>query len=218
MEKVVNGRTVEIEPNSRPYLLKRIIADGFDTVTLFLLFMVLTLLIMKTPLANAYNAHYERYMEIQNAAVETYQNDAEKITEVLNADEEYQYERFAATLQSYLLKVLAITVAELLLLVAVPLLNRYRATFGKLLTGIMPFSEKRQMRASWKQVVGRFLFVLILDSVFWYLLTGVFTFLLIPVIRLIEILLNRKHKTLCDWMSGIMIIEKISYDGIDELS
>ena len=32
MKADVNGTQIELEPNSRPYLLKRIVADGFDTV------------------------------------------------------------------------------------------------------------------------------------------------------------------------------------------
>ena len=215
MEKEVRGRVIEIEPNSKPYLLKRLIADGFDTALIFMLFMVLSLLVMKTPLASTYDAQYARYMEIQDQVVAEYGNDAEKISEVLNAHEEYQYARFAANLHSYLLKVLAAVIAEALVLVLVPLLNRDRSTPGKLLTGIMPFSEKRQSRISWKQVIGRFLFVLILDSLFWYLLTGILTFLLIPVLRLVEILLSKKDKTICDFVSGVMMIEKVSYDGIN---
>ena len=215
MEKEVRGRVVEIEPNSKPYLLKRIIADGFDTVLIFLLFMVLTLGIMKTPLASTYDAHFARLTEIRNEVLAKYGKDAEKINAALDANEEYRYAQFAANLHSYLLKVLAAVIAEALVLILIPLLNRDRATAGKLLTGIMPFSERRQSRISWKQVVGRFFFVLILDSVFWYLLTGILTFLLIQVFRLVEILLSRKHKTICDYVSGVMMIEKISYDGIN---
>ena len=215
MEKEVRGRVVEIEPNSKPYLLKRIIADGFDTVLIFLLFMVLTLGVMKTPLASTYDAHFARLTEIRNEVLAKYGKDAEKINAALDANEEYRYAEFAANLHSYLLKVLAAVIAEALVLILVPLLNRDRATPGKLLTGIMPFSERRQSRISWKQVVGRFFFVLILDSVFWYLLTGILTFLLIPVFRLVELLLSKKQRTICDYVSGVTMIEKISYDGIN---
>ncbi len=46
-------------------------------------------------------------------------------------------------------------------------------------------------------------------------MTGTLTFLLVAVIRLTEMLLNRKNKTLCDFLTGIMIIETMSYDGIN---
>ncbi len=215
MEREVRGQTVELEPNSRPYFLKQLIADGFDTVLLFLLFTVLTLVVMKTPLASAYDAHVARYTEIAAEARDAHPDDDAGYREALTGNEEYRYEVFAANLHSYLLKALACLVSEGILLFAVPLLNRNRQTAGKMMTGIMPFSVKRRSRISGFQVLGRFLFVLILDSLFWYLLTGVFTFLLIPVLRLIEMLLNKKRKTLCDLVTGVTLIEKLSYDGIN---
>ena len=48
MKAEVQGKTIEIEPNSKPYLLKRIIADGFDTVLIFGLFMLFAALIMQS--------------------------------------------------------------------------------------------------------------------------------------------------------------------------
>lgn len=214
MEKEVRGRTIEIEPNSKPYLLKRLIADGFDTALIFMLFMLFTLIIMNTALAGTYNAHYERYTEIETRVMAENGNDAAKSAEVLGSHEEYQYERFAATLHSYLLKLLAAVISEALVLLLLPFILKDRVTPGKLLTGIMPFNERRQSRATRGQVFARFLFVLVFDSMFWYLLTGIFTFLLIPVLRLIEMLISRKNKTICDFVTGVMIIEKISYDGI----
>ena len=61
----VQGKTAEIEPNSKPYLLKRIISDGFDTVLILGLFLLFMALIMRLPLADAYHGHYERYLAIE---------------------------------------------------------------------------------------------------------------------------------------------------------
>ena len=215
MKANVNGAEIEIEPNSKPYLLKRIVADGFDVVLLFGLFMLFTMLILKTPLARTYQAHFDRYKAIEKEMTEKFGNDAEAITEALNGNAEYRDEMFAANLHGYLLKALAGLLAEVLVLLAVPLLNRSRATPGKLLTGILLFNERRMTRAAWYQVLFRFLFVFLFDSLALYLLTGVLTFLLVPAIRLTEMLLNRKNKTLCDYMTGAMAIEKLSYDGIN---
>jgi len=210
-----NGRELELEPNSRPYLLKRLLADGFDTVLLFALFMLLTMLIMKTPLADDYHAHFENSRAIETATAAELENDAEAVGAALGADELYRSELFAANLHGYLLKALAALIAEGLVLLAVPLLNRDRATPGKLMAGVMPFNEQRRCRAKWYQIFYRFLFVFLFDSLALYLYTGVLTFLLVPLLRLTEMLLNKKHKTLCDYMTGIMIIEKLSYDGIN---
>jgi len=214
-----NGNTdakLELEPNSKPYLLKRIISDGFDTVLIFVLFMILNASVFATPLANVYNAHYENYKRVQDEAVAEYGDDAEAITEKLKSDQYYLDERFAANLHSYLLKLLAGFVAEAAVLLIVPLISSLRATPGKLMTGVIPFSEKRQTKASRLAIFARFIFIFLIDSAFLYLFTGIFTFLLVPVIRLLEMLLNKKNKTVCDAVSGVMIIEKLSYNGIDK--
>ena len=216
MKAEVQGKTIEIEPNSKPYLLKRIIADGFDTVLIFGLFMLFTALIMRSPAANVYNGHYERYAAIEEETKAAYGSDAAAITEALNGNREYLDERFSAELHGYLLKVSAGLLATFPVLLATPFLNRNRATPGKLMTGIMPFNESRQSRVRRSHAVFTFLYVWLIDSLGLYLLTEMLTFLLVPVLRLTEMLLNgRNHKTVCDFITGIKIIEKVSFVGIN---
>ncbi len=214
MESEVRENPAGIEQNSKPYLLKRLIADGFDTVLIFGLFMLFTALLLRSPLAKTYQAHFERYKAIEAEAIEAYENDAQAITDALNNNAEYGEERFAATLHSYVLKALAGLLATLPVLLIVPLANRYRATPGKLMTGVLPFHERRQRCAVWYQILYRFLFIFLIDGLALYLLTGIWTFVLVPVLRLIEILLSRKDKTILDMFTGVMIIEKLSYNGI----
>ena len=215
METFVRGTQIEIEPNSRPFLLKRLVADGFDIVLIFGLYLLFTFLILQMPLADTYHRHADAADAMVREAAEKYQGDAEAVAAELNGSEAYRNEALAANLHGYLLKGLAILAAEGILLLAVPLLNKERMTMGKKLAGVMPFNEKRQSRARGVQIFYRFLFVFLLDSLALYLLTGTMTFLLVPVVRLTEMLLNRKNKTVCDFVTGIMIIEKISYDGIN---
>lgn len=212
-----SGVIPDLAPNSKPYLLKRIIADGFDTVTVFLLFFVLSALIFASPLAGVYNGHYENYKQIEKEAVEEYNNDAAAITEALNGNAYYNEVRFAARLHAYILQLLAGFTAELALLLLVPLVSKRRQTFGKMLTGVVPFCERKQTKASRIQIFSRFMFVFILDSALLYLVTGIFTFLLVPVIRLTEMLLNKNNKTVCDAVTGVMNIEQLSYNGIDNI-
>ncbi|MBO4869133.1 MAG: RDD family protein [Clostridia bacterium] len=212
----MNGTNIQLEPNSKPYLLKRIISDGFDTVSIFVLFMVISALIFASPLANVYNEHYENYKRVKDEAVAEYGDDAEAITNKLSTDRYYLDEQFAANLHSYLLKLLAGFIAEAAVLAAVPLISKQRGTPGKLMTGIIPFKEKKQTKADAKTILLRFVYVFIIDGAVFYLFTGIFTFLLIPVIRLVEILINKKNKTICDALTGVMMIEKLSYDGIEK--
>ncbi|MBP5766227.1 MAG: RDD family protein [Clostridia bacterium] len=212
----MNGTNIQLEPNSKPYLLKRIISDGFDTVLIFVLFMVISVLIFSSPLANVYNEHYANYKRVQDEAAAEFGDDAEAIANKLNADRYYLDEKFAANLHAYLLKLTAGFIAEAAVLAAVPLISKQRGTPGKLMTGIIPFKEKKQTKADAKTILLRFVYVFIIDSAVFYLFTGILTFLLIPVIRLVEILINKKNKTLCDALTGVMMIEKLSYDGIDK--
>ena len=216
MKDSYNGVKLDLEPNSKPYLFKRIVSDGFDTVLIFVLFMILSASVFASPLASVYNTHHENYKRVQNEAVEKYGNDAEAITNKLKSDGYYLDEQFAANLHAYLLKLLSGFIAEAAVLLIVPLVSTQRGTPGKLMTGIIPYNEKKQTRASRPAIIARFIFVFLIDSAFFYLFTGIFTFLLIPVIRLIEMLFNKKNKTICDAVSGIMMIEKLSYDGIDK--
>ncbi len=215
MKNGTNDVKLDLEPNSKPYLLKRIISDGFDTVMIFVLFMALSALIFASPLANVYNTHYENYKKIQDSVKEEYGDDAAAITEKLNNDWTYRDEQFAANLHGYVLKLLAGFIAEAAVLLIIPLISRMRGTPGKLMTGLILFNEKRQTKASRLSIFFRFLFIFIIDSAILYLFTGILTFLLVPVIRLMEILFNKKNKTICDAVTGVMIIEKLSYNGID---
>ncbi len=215
MKAEINGKQIELEPNSKPILVKRMVSDGFDMIIIFGLFMLFTMLIMKMPIASEYHAHFDAYTSIEKSVIEEYQNDAAKISEVLNGHSVYQYELLAANLHGYILKAIACFAAELLILLVFPLLNKEKQTPGKRMTGLLAFNERRHCKITWYQVLFRFLFILVIDSLVLFLWTGTLTFLLVAVLRLIEILLNRKNKTICDLLTGVMIIEKLSYDGIN---
>lgn len=206
---------IKLEPNSKPYLFKRIISDGFDTVVVFLLFFVISMAIFASPLSKTYMDHYENYKKVEESAVEKYGDDSAAIGDFLENDAYYRDERFAANLHGYLMKLLAGFIAEAAVVLVVPLITKTRGTPGKLLTKIMPISERRRARASQLQIIGRFAFIFIIDSALLYLVTGIYTFLLVPVIRLTVMLLNKKNKTICDVITGVTVIEKLSYDGID---
>ena len=209
-------KKVDLEPNSKPYLLKRIISDGFDTVAVFILFILIFLAVLSSPLAKTYKSHFENYKQIEESVIGEFGDDTDAISESLKNDAYYLDERFAANLHGYLLKLLAGFIAEAAVILVIPLITKTRGTPGKILTKIMPFSERRQARASALQIIGRFAFIFIIDSAVIYLITGIYTFLLVPVIRLIVMMLNKKNKTICDAVTGITVIEQLSYDGIDK--
>ncbi|MBR0137269.1 MAG: RDD family protein [Erysipelotrichaceae bacterium] len=209
------SRSFEIEPNSSPYLLKRMIADGFDIVTLFFLFMLVTWLIMKTPLASTYNMHAETCRGIQNRVLEQVNNDLYAAREILSNDQQYADELFAANLHGFILKMISCLIAEAVLFLIIPLSNKAGATCGRLMTGIMLFNEQRQSLASKLRIFARFIFIFLFESVSLYIWTGIYTFMLVPVLRFIVMMLNKKHKTVCDLLTGTTMIEKLSYRPLD---
>ena len=74
-----NGsHTYQPRPNSNPIFLKRLICTGFDVVSLFLVFMALTYVITRTPLAAEYNRHVESYKEIERTVLEQVGNDSRR--------------------------------------------------------------------------------------------------------------------------------------------
>ena len=86
MESNVRETPAGIERNSKPYLLKRLISDGFDTVLIFGLFMLFTALLLRSPLAKTYQAHFERYKAIEAEAVEAYGDDTQAIADALEKE------------------------------------------------------------------------------------------------------------------------------------
>ena len=198
--------------NTKPMLIKRFISDGFDLMSLYLLFMLLMFMIMNTPLAETYNRHLSNYLKIEYQMKENAVN-ADEVSEMLNSNQEYQDELFSANLHSFILKALALFIGETILYLLIPMLNKDYLTLGKILTGLMLFNESRQTKASRLQVVLRYVFMYLV-SISLYPWTGIYTFVLIAVIRLIVIMLNEKNKTLCDYVSQTMLIDRESYSSI----
>ncbi len=205
------GHTFDIVANSKPYLLKRMISDGFDIVTLFIAFVLLSNLISASPLGETFRSHLKTCSDIQKQISELYPGNAEAIREALSASEVYRNELFAVELHGFLLKVLAGFIGEAVLFLAIPLLSVKRTTLGKKMTETSLFSERSQGRASRFQVFYRFMFTFMIESVLAYPWTGLYTFLLIPVIRITVMMLNRNNKTICDYVTSTMVIEDMSF-------
>ena len=200
------------QSNTKPLLIKRFISDGFDLMSLYMLFILLMLMIMNTSLADTYNKHLANYLKIEYQVIDK-AVDADEVSEMLNSNQEYQDELFSANLHSFILKALALFIGETILYLLIPMTNMNYLTLGKILSGLMLFNESRQTKASRLQVVLRYVFMYLV-SVSLYPWTGIYTFALIAVIRLIVIMLNDKDKTLCDYVSQTMLIDKESYSSI----
>ena len=112
MKADIGGRQIELSPNSKPYLLKRMIADGFDILLIFGLFMLFTMILLRTPIAATYQSHFDAAQAIQKETVEAFGNDAQAVTQALSSNSEYQNELFTTNLYGYLMKALAALLAD----------------------------------------------------------------------------------------------------------
>lgn len=85
MEVRVKDKTINIEPNSKPYLGKRIISELFDLFTFIILFVVIGLGLFKTGIASTYYQHVDSYTRIQDTyKLESGYGEKTYITEDIN--------------------------------------------------------------------------------------------------------------------------------------
>lgn len=202
----------EIGVNEKPSLIKRLTCDGFDTVCLFILVIILSIVIESTGIAATYKNHVANYTAIEQEVLKN--SDVDKINEILLNDKVYQDEVFAANLHSYILKLLEGFIAEIILFLVIPLMNKDGVSLGKLLTGVMLFDESRQRKINSGQILLRFIFIYIVSAMV-YPWTGIYSFVFVLVLRFIVLILNKKNKTLCDYLTSTMYIEKLTYSSFD---
>ncbi len=145
--------------------------------------------------------------EVANAYANAYKNDV--TYKNLNLDWK---------LVSYGMTMLSGFIAEGIFLLMIPLLNKRRATLGKLAAGTQLVDSKLQTPPRWYQVVGRFTWQYLIESALPYLfLTNMFLFMLIiPSVLFVITLLNKKGRTLHDFISRTMVIDKRTYLPISE--
>lgn len=71
MEIKVKDKIIDIQPNSKPYLLKRIVAGLFDVGVLFFVWFMLNLGFFNSGMANTYNMHLTTQTKIKDSAMLT---------------------------------------------------------------------------------------------------------------------------------------------------
>ena len=139
----------------------------------------------------------------------------------VSADETYKNCAFDYNLIQYGITCLAGFISMGIFLLMVPLLNKRRATLGKLFAGTQLINSKYFVPAKWYQVLGRFLFQFVVEGAIPYLfLTGVtiiVPILLIPAVLFIITLIDHKNgRTLHDFVSVTKVIDKRTYIPLSE--
>ena len=137
--------------------------------------------------------------------------------DALSADKEYQNKTFDYRLIDFGFVCLSGFIVEGVFLFAIPLFNKNRATLGKMAAGLQVINSKYQVRARWYQMMGRWLFTLIIEGILPYLfLSGSLTAVIMPVFLFIISLCNKERKTLHDFVSRTRVIEKRTFLPLEE--
>ena len=157
------------------------------------------------------------YPESTEAALTAYKNAVAENTKYQNAVFNYRIKNFG-------LVFFAGAISEVVFIVVVPLLNKDRATIGKLAAGLKVINVKYQVEARWYQMVGRFLWTLSIESALPVLFLPsigsftslMFTVTLVPVILFLITLTNKDRRTLHDFVARTRVIDKRSFVPLNE--
>ena len=123
---------------------------------------------------------------------------------------------FDYRLINYGISMLSCFIAESIFLLTIPLVNKYRATPGKLLAGTMLINNKYETAARWYQIVGRFAWQYIIESALLYLFLNMWVLLVAPLVLFLITLTNKKRRTIHDFISRSRVIDKRTYTPISE--
>lgn len=134
------------------------------------------------------------------------------------ADKNYKNLSFDYSLVEYGLMMLAGFIAGSILFLLVPLVNKRRATLGKLAAGTMLINSKYETRARWYQIVGRFAFQYLIEWAALYLLISsmLLYFLIVPIVLYIISLFNKKGRAIHDFVSRTMVIDAKTFVPLEE--
>ena len=136
----------------------------------------------------------------------------------ITSDKNYKNLSFDYRLVEYGLMMLAGFIAGSILLLLVPLLNKRRATLGKLAAGTMLINSKYETRARWYQIVGRFAFQYLIEWAALYLLISsmLLYFLIVPAALYLISLFSKKGRAIHDFVSRTMVIDAKTFLPLEE--
>jgi len=166
-----------------------------------------------------YQSYYKHYDEDENEYVVVNIENVDSTissnysSKLLN-DNVYQSNVFNRKLILYGINVLAGFIATSVFLLAIPSLNKRRASIGQLAGEISMFSKRFETHARWYHILIRYLFIFILECALPFLFLELFTFILIPTLFLIVGSISKSGRTLHDLVSGVRPIDKRTYSPL----
>ena len=167
---------------------------------------------IKTYLQDGEKTNYKKYQD--EGGIYYYQPDPQYENDyyiALNEDVTYKDLKFNYTVNSYVISGSCFMISELIFLFIIPITNKRRATLGIIFAGGQVISKKYVARAKWYQHLGRFFFVLIIDTLLPYFFIGEVALLVVPVLTILITLTNKERRTVHDLITGIKIVDKRTF-------
>ncbi len=170
---------------------------------------------------NAYPVHIEEDTNLKYVVVNNEEISSEVVSaykKALSSDKSYSNLNFDYSLVSYAMTMLSGFIAEGVFLLAIPLLNKRRMTFGKWAAGTQVVDNKLATSPKWYQMLGRFGFQFVVESALPYLLITnmILIFLIMPSFLFVFVLFNKKGRTLHDFVARTMVIDKRTWLPINK--
>ena len=133
------------------------------------------------------------------------------------SDETYKVYAFNYRFTDFGILSLSCGVAELLIIFVIPLLNKKRSSLGRMFAGTMLVHNTYCTPAKWYQLLGRFFFVFLVESVLPYLfLSNWLIVILVPIILFIISLFNKNRRTIADFITKTRLIDKKTFQPITQ--
>ena len=134
-----------------------------------------------------------------------------KYKELIKNDPTYQTANSNYNRINYGVLCLVFFTSEIIFLLFVPLFNKRRATIGELCCSTLCFNVKRSVKANGLNLIGRFLFIFIIETALPCLILGELTLIFIPLIRIAVMAISKERRCLSDFVSHTMHIHKDNY-------
>lgn len=160
-----------------------------------------------------YTVHYKDYSNDREAGNEAYKS----YINLINNDEVYQEKMTYYHIHNYLITaVMCGGIIEAIFLLAIPLVSKNRQTLGMMIFHLSLFSTAYEEKASWQNILVRFLFTFVIESLLPYYFFAQWTMLAVPAILGVIALLNQNHRTLHDFVSQVRVIDSYTYEPLYE--
>ena len=104
-------------------------------------------------------------------------------------------------------------IVESIFYLAIPLIDKKRRTIGKMIAKTQLYSAKHKDNPKWYQMVGRFVWILLFESLIPYVFLSQATFVATAFITFVFVICNRDNKAFHDLVSGTMVITTESFES-----